>query len=156
MEDFKFRVWDKENKSWTSPSILEVWDDTGTLSPFQYIKTGKLNPLYVPVENYVIQQFTGARDKNKREIYDGDILKVARCHAVQTEISKGHISVSSVEDGEEIGLIMWMDVSMRWLISYDYKRYDDYDDMIGGGYSGHHRYEIIGNSFENPDLVAYK
>ena len=54
MREFKFRVWSIEEKQFISPNILEVFDESGDLTAFKYIKTGKLNPLYMPVENYII------------------------------------------------------------------------------------------------------
>ena len=75
MRELKFRVWSIEHKNWDNPSILEVWNDSGKLEPFQYIKTGHLNPIYMPLENYIIQQFTGLTDTDNTEIYEGDIVK---------------------------------------------------------------------------------
>jgi len=84
--EIKFRVWNSEDKSWDNPAILEVWDESGKLEPYSYIKTGKLNPLYQPIENYIIQQWTGLLDKNGKEIYEGDIIKTPLAHMFRSNI----------------------------------------------------------------------
>ena len=58
MREIKFRAWDKEDKFMTDPFFL-----------------GSLNAGDGYDQDWKVMQFTGLKDKNKKDIYDGDILK---------------------------------------------------------------------------------
>ncbi len=140
MRELKFRVWNIEEKCWNNPNILEVWTESGKLEPFSYIKTGKLNPLYVPIENFIIQQFTGLLDINGKEIYEGDICERKNWTGIYyVRWSKdGYFWCDVNEDDEEF-----------------YKNRDSsYDaDRLRNGIN---ECKIIGNIFENPELIENK
>lgn len=122
--EFKFRLWSKSDNIFINPNILEVWDKSGNLTPFQYIKTGKLDPIYMPIENYTIQQYTGCEDKNNKEIYEGDI--------VSHKGYKGQISF----------------LAGMFLIDYP-----DQTDSGPIGFLQTLDIEVIGNIFEHKDLL---
>ena len=142
MREFKFRLWSIEEKQFIAPNILEVFNESGDLTPFKYIKTGKLNPLYMPVENYIIQQYTGLTDSKGNHIYEGDIIK------------EHHFEDWGDKIGYEyIGIVV-------------YKEYSD--DILYAGYKTipaknqntkfrgnaiQSDCEVIGNIFENPELL---
>jgi len=67
MREIKFRAWDKDFKQ-MHPVIGIHWEgefiDYGTEG-----ETGLLN-------DFILMQYTGIKDKNGREIYEGDIISV--------------------------------------------------------------------------------
>src|SRR3990167_6226431 len=56
MRDIRFRAWDEQDKEMIQ-SFLPDW--------------GNINQ-----ERYLLLQFTGLKDKNGKEIYEGDIIKM--------------------------------------------------------------------------------
>jgi len=138
--EIRFRLWDKENKCWHNPNILEVWDESGNVEPFQYVKTGKLDPIYMPLDNWVIQQYIGLKDKNDKEIYEGDIVNFTKrgmTHGPESEnIKNAEVWYSSEDCAFVFG--KYKSIDYTWWYSMVDVLYD---------------FEVVGNIFENKDLL---
>lgn len=126
----KFRAWDTTKK--------EMFKDT-----FAITESGQVviveqgfvtdTPEYVFVDNLVIMQSTGHTDENKKEIFEGDIL------AVKTD--DGTLNVNVFWD-EEHALFM-----------FESKQYNEKEALAELLEDDSYPFEIIGNIYENPELL---
>lgn len=81
--EIKFRVWDESNKQWTdNPNI--------PLNFTQNVEK-KFQEILIP------QQFTGLKDKNNKEIYEGDIVKGKRGYLREIEWNNTKAGYTGIE-----------------------------------------------------------
>ena len=101
MREIKFRVWDKD----IPKNEGELDNPTGMMVEWNYVI--KSNYLYEAlIGNHPIMQFTGLKDKNGKEIYEGDQLHICPGYMSTVEFIDGcFMSVyKHPEDGETIPL----------------------------------------------------
>lgn len=108
MREIKFRAWDKEHKE------MIPWEEA-------------MFPEWLIDADLEVMQFTGLMDKHKKEIYEGDVLKLwddthKEFYNVAVEWDHGGFRISG---------------SLHYTPIFPYSEYG----------------EIIGNIHKNPDLL---
>ena len=124
MREIKFRAWDKEQR--------KMWQ-TGLSSPHLQFNNGEIFWLYDrghKLQNgidksIVLMQYTGLKDKNGKEIYEGDIVKW--------------------DEGANISQVVWWNEHGQFMLK------DGVNDGVGIGTMS---LELIGNIYENPELLT--
>ena len=112
----KFRAWYKNSQTWVYFAIGEMWTDLG-----------KEIYSHLCIEGATFYFYTGLKDKNGKEIYEGDVVIASR----DDYTHKGNV------------VIKWNDEAAGFMLGY-------IDNLM----SIYYEYEIIGNIHENPELLT--
>lgn len=120
MREIKFRAWDKEKKEMTANFNFKEMCFKGIWGLFPYLEN--FNPDY-------LMQYTGLKDKNGKEIYEGDIVEVQDMHHQRLEVlSREGRYIRRYINGNTRDLHT---INSSWLL-------------------------VIGNIYENPELLKEK
>lgn len=120
---FKFRIWDKKLKK------LAKWND----NPYHNMEIMNYICVDNPVtdwkhEDYVLMQCTGLKDNNGKLIYEGDVVRIFHVSGTM----QGKLFTDVVE---------WNELRCR----FDTEKYGVFDEDD--------TYEVIGNIYQNPELL---
>lgn len=129
----KFRAWDKANKKMCD---VKAWSEFngGEVT----IKRDGENASYVvSLDDIILMQSTGLKDKNGVEIFEGDIVK--SCRLVDGRIY------------EYVGQVKFVDFS--WNIVDKKDTYDPFYNYTDGYPDEIWEIEIIGNIYQNSELL---
>lgn len=125
MRDIKFRAWDKALKRWTNYSI----DDD--LLMF-YDKHAECWETDQEGERFILCQYTGLKNFNGKEIYEGDIVR-------------------AVGFSKWIGVAKYSDKNQAFVFDDLDKKYRG--DSIVFMSQFDQGFKILGNIYENPELL---
>jgi hypothetical protein len=117
MREIKFRAWDIRNK------VMEYIDD------FNWFEERGVHDSegVGNYEKYTLMQYTGLKDKNGVEIYEGDIL-------------------SECNDGIENAKVRYDDTDAMFVLEFD-------NIILNFSNENSKWFEVFGNKYENPELV---
>jgi len=142
MREIKFRAWN--GKEMKPVSSINFDDDGSALTiTFETAPRGKYYKPFVHGEYGHLMQFTGEKDEDAKEIYEGDIV-------------------------DQMGLIT--EVKFRYGCFFFCSKTDDGQIMNSGAGDFHHiikqykerklkpfsRMKVIGNIYQNPELIKTK
>ena len=131
MREIKFRAWNHVGKKWdlSTQNFIRIIDGV------YYF--GNANMKGYPLE---IMQYTGLKDKNGKEIYEGDIVQNLRWDFRGLEVVKFGIYSAEGDDyyaSEAYGFF-----------SEPLRNADDTETLFGSDI------EVIGSIYENPELLT--
>lgn len=132
----KFRAWDKRTECY----LYDIQDAYDTLSGFVKYDDGENADYdedcfgaFLNNKRYDVEQFTGLKDVNGKDIYEGDIIK--------------SIPNDPLFELSKVGVVTRSRIDLKWC-------YESGNIEHNIWASGRYRaYEVIGNVHENPDLL---
>ena len=127
MREIKFRAWDKKLKEWTNYSISNIDD---TLIDYFNKETGFWESDRGG-EPFVLCQYTGLKNFNGKEIYEGDIVR-------------------AVGFSKWIGIAKFSDKNQAFVFERVDKNYRGNIVFMSQFDQG---FKILGNIYENPELL---
>lgn len=125
--EIKFRVWDKKNKEYRELGVYDVANGKVLVRfPIETLLKG----------DYILEQYTGLKDKNGKEICEGDII-------TETIDDGSNKIIQMYEVYWDIDTLCW---SIKGVKGFDYNLHDEL-------WQTNSSREVIGNIHENRELL---
>jgi uncharacterized phage protein (TIGR01671 family) len=163
MREIKFRVWNKNKKKMINVcklhfgGALGVWGLTA-ITEMEYWMGAAAEGKTVRYEDYELMQYTGLKDKNGKEIYERDLIKFT---LPEWKLPTGYQDYDGDFENDTVSertIICEVQIRPTRGTGMIYRK--DVDDEITDINLKYHWFkihtktdEIIGNIYENPELI---
>lgn len=141
----KFRAWQEKGKE-----MLYEINPTATWAIWADLNEDIIAGIQ---EEYTLMQYTGLKDKNGKEIYEGDIVLIPDTHTEKVDVGVGSVPVAQEPDPHFSEVVF---ENGQFLFSIRETK----DTYWKGNYSylgileeSEGEIEVIGNIYENPELL---
>ncbi|WP_176467150.1 YopX family protein [Terribacillus saccharophilus] len=144
MRDVKFRAWDnvdfKMLYTGEEEDVHFYFDSNGIVAEkfhntvVDTVEGDRIPDVgYEKLEHLQYMQYTSLKDKNGKEIYEGDVLKV--------------------EGSKRRYVVRWNNEESAFTVTYKYANDDPAEWVISEFREVLKTFEVIGNIYENPELL---
>jgi len=142
MREIKFRAWDK---------VCECMVNPGSGKHFRLYLNGSMSIEDCwATQDVILMQFTGLKDKNGKEIYEGDIVTKLNLNRFKKD---GELDRSGCLEYIEWGIVEFLFPTCQFMLARR-KGADSYNNSIEFKFSSESlEFEVIGNIYENPELI---
>ena len=156
MRDIKFRAFIRKHKNvdekdWNKMVEISGIDFGDPFGEYEFEKDGEF---YCIDKKYIeLMQYTGLKDKNNKEIYEGDII-LTYIKAKNKETNK---TIEPYDNKEAVSWGVWEDDEYgykinTWLLGANYlAEYTKYGNSYWDAVE--EKFEVVGNIYENPELI---
>ena len=129
----KFKAWDKYHEMMVSIISIDFEKKTA------YVEQENGDRYDIHFDNLQFMQSTGLKDKNGVEIYDGYIV-----------IGRQHFTTAVTVSTEIKGAVKYSERNTMFYLENSSFGHDKFMNSLG---SSIYEYEIVGNIYENPELL---
>ena len=129
----KYRAWDKHGQKMFANDELIIWNGNVYANDSKKLTCNNLKGW--SIDDEYLMQSTGLKDKNGKEIFEGDVVRQVR--------------TQPTTENETITGVVTM-IEGTWLIM------NDCEQLASKLWSETDENEIIGNIYENPELLEDK
>ena len=131
MREIKFRGKDLETGEWVYGSLFQSVEQYPAIAKPKPTADGKLFYCITVVDADTVGQYTGLKDRNGKEIYEGDIALM------------DYSAFNTGKDGQTYAVVRWIDYRAAFMWDAGLNYYADMRNDV----------EICGNIHDNPELL---